>query len=314
MRPVSECAIRADRLVKRYGSRVAVDHLSFTVPTGSITGVCGPNGSGKTTTFRMLVGLARPDGGSAEVLGYSMREPGRYLPGVGALIEEPAFHPRLSARQSLQVLARLGGVNDRRVDQVIERAGLDASPRATVGTLSLGNRQRLAIAAALLRDPVLLILDEPGNALDAIGLRDLRRFLTEFAGDGGTVLISSHLLSQLEQLCGHVLVLQHGRSVYEGSLDGLLGARTQLVLRPENNDDLAELAQRCRNAGHDVDVDRHAVRVHAGADSAGPLNRLAMEAGITLVELRAEADDLEAALVGLVGSGPLAFVAEARPA
>jgi ABC-2 type transport system ATP-binding protein len=289
-------AVDVRGLTKRYGARTAVDALDLQVPAGAVTGFVGPNGAGKTTTIRALLGLVRPSAGVGTVLGRPFGAPEAYLPRVGALVEAPAHHPALSGRANLRVLARLGGVDDERVEQVLGLVGLGARGDDPARSYSLGMRQRLGIAAALLPAPDLLVLDEPTNGLDPAGIREVRGLLRELAERGTTVLVSSHLLAEIEVICDHVVLVAGGRLRFAGPVGELTGGRRP-VLRatPEHADDLEALALLARAAGHGARVEGDEVRIDAPADWAGELNRHAMGAGITLVGLGVDRPSLEAA-------------------
>lgn len=218
-------AIATERLTKRFrGGQVAVDSLDLVVPSGSVYGFLGPNGSGKTTTIRMLLGLISPTAGSHQLLGQPMpKNTNRVLHRVGALIEGPAFHLQLSGRDNLRRMDALDRTADpstakARIDGVLDRVGLAAAARKKYRAYSLGMRQRLGIAAALLQPRDLLILDEPTNGLDPQGTREIRRLIAELAGDGITVLLSTHLLSEVEQICSHVGVMRTGKLISSGTL------------------------------------------------------------------------------------------------
>jgi ABC-2 type transport system ATP-binding protein len=293
--PPSEPAIRADRLTKAYGPIRAVQELSFAVPPGTVTGFVGPNGAGKTTTIRMLLGLVAPTDGTASVLGAPITRGAEYLPRVGALIEAPAFYPTLSGRRNLQVLATLGGFPHARVDAALERVGLAGRAGDRVGGYSLGMKQRLGIAAALLGEPALLVLDEPANGLDPAGILEIRALLRSLADGGSTVFVSTHLLAEIEQLADRLVLIKDGRLLFEGLLEELLARqRGTLVLAPERAEDLDGLARVVAACGYQVTVGPRRLRVDAPADAAGALNRAAMAAGITLAELSATKPTLEA--------------------
>jgi ABC-2 type transport system ATP-binding protein len=279
-------ALEVTGLTKTYGDRRAVDRLDLVVPAGVVCGFVGPNGAGKTTTIRMLLGLIAPTAGIGRVLGHPLLDPPSYLGRVGAMIEGPAFYPALSGRRNLEVLARLGGIARRRVDEVLAVVDLSDRARDRYGSYSLGMKQRLGIAAALLPNPDLLVLDEPANGLDPPGIRDLRILLRALADSGMTVFVSSHLLDELQQVCDQLVVLDRGRLVYSGGVDELLGVRDpQLAVTPEDAAMLPELAQLCRHEGRDASVVDGRLVVTAPIDWAGYLNRLAMRNGITLCEL-----------------------------
>ena len=205
--------LAADHLTKRYGAVVAVDDLSFALEPGTITGFLGPNGAGKTTTLRLLLGLAEPSSGAALVMGRRYRELDRPMRRVGAVLESGDFDPGRSGRNHLRVLALAGEIGFERVDEVLELVELTAAADRPVRTYSLGMRQRLGLAGALLGNPELLILDEPGNGLDPAGMHWLRGFVRQFAQSGGTVLLSSHVLAEVAQTVDCVLILNIGRHV-----------------------------------------------------------------------------------------------------
>ena len=214
--PGSTPAIATHGLSKHFGQRKAVDGLTITIPAGSITGFIGPNGAGKTTTIRLLLGLVRPSAGSATILSQPLTNPRRYLPRVGALIEAPAFYPSLSGRTNLEVLAHLAGSSHARVDQVLEMVDLSDRARDRVGSYSLGMKQRLGVAMALLTDPDLLILDEPANGLDPLGIIGTRDLLRRLREQGKTIFLSSHLLGELEQVADWLVMLHQGKALYNG--------------------------------------------------------------------------------------------------
>ncbi|HEY7050080.1 MAG TPA: ATP-binding cassette domain-containing protein [Jatrophihabitantaceae bacterium] len=226
-------------LTKRFGPVVAVDALSFTLDEGSITGFLGPNGAGKTTTLRLLLGLSRPTSGQALVFGRPYRQlpdPTRH---VGALLESGDFDPGRTGRNHLRALAIASGVDTRRVDELLELLELDRAAHRPAGGYSLGMRQRLGLAAALLGEPALLVLDEPANGLDAAGVHWLRGFLRQFAATGGTVLVSSHLLAEVAQTVDHALIIDRGRLVATVAVDQLsdTGELEQLYLQLTGRDE-----------------------------------------------------------------------------
>jgi ABC-2 type transport system ATP-binding protein len=215
-------AIETQGLRKQFGKRTAVDGLTIGVPVGTIAGFVGPNGAGKTTTIRLLLGLIRPDAGSATLLGHPLTNPLGYLPHVGALVEAPAFYPSLSARANLDALSRLGGYPSSRVREVLDLVELSDRARDRVGTYSLGMKQRLGVAIALLPDPDLLILDEPANGLDPLGIIATRDLLRRLREQGKTIFLSSHLLGELEQVADWLIVLHQGKALYNGSARAFL--------------------------------------------------------------------------------------------
>ena len=211
-----------DHLTKRYGPVTAVDDFSVTLEPGTITGFLGANGAGKSTTLRMLVGLSRPTFGSATIDGKlyaDLDQPSRL---VGTMTDSDVFHPRRTGRDALRVLGRLAGLPDRRAEETLELVGLDGARRRRVGGYSMGMRQRLGLAAALLGDPETLVLDEPANGLDPAGVLWLRTLLRSLADEGRTVLVSSHLLAELAQAVDDVIVIDHGRLMVHGPMSDLL--------------------------------------------------------------------------------------------
>jgi len=217
----SGAVVSVRSLTKRYGDVVAVDNLSFALGAGTVTGFLGPNGAGKTTTLRLLLGLAEPTSGEALVFGRRYGELDQPARRTGALLEASDFHPGRRGRDHLRVLARAAQIPSSRVDEVLELVELDTAARRRVGTYSLGMRQRLGLAVALLGDPELLVLDEPTNGLDPTGVRWLRTFLRRFAEGGRTVLVSSHLLAEVAQTVDRLVILAHGRMVANGGLNEL---------------------------------------------------------------------------------------------
>jgi ABC-2 type transport system ATP-binding protein len=295
-------AIRAVGLTKRFGHQLAVDDASFEVPNGVVAGFVGPNGAGKTTTLRMLLGLVRPTSGHAEVLGRSIEHPADYLPAVGALIEGPAFYAALTGRENLDVLATLGAVDRSGVETVLDIVNLSDRAGDPFKTYSLGMKQRLGIAAALLRDPALLILDEPTNGLDPAGMRDMRELVTAIAAQGPTVFVSSHLLGEIQSVCNWLVVVQRGRLAYQGSVAELIdGAVEHLVVATERPADLATVARVVKDAGYETTVDGERLNVHAPASFAGELARRSAAEGITLTEMTPVRGTLEDRFLQLTG-------------
>jgi ABC-2 type transport system ATP-binding protein len=307
--PPAELLAAATRgLVKRYGSQPALQGLDLTVPRGVVYGFLGPNGSGKTTTLRILVGLMRPDAGQILLLGqpFHGRERER-LWRVGSLIEQPAFYPYLSARDNLRTLAATGPHTPwRRVDEVLEFVGLSGRTRDKVKTYSLGMRQRLGIAAALLSDPDLLLLDEPGNGLDPAGivaLRELLRFLTSI---GKTVLVSSHILPEVQQLADVVGIIDRGRLVREGPMDQLLaeGAQVRVRVHPQDIQQalvvLSALTPDMVAPPHDGPAAGW-ITLKLSVDRSGEVNRLLADNGVYATALEA-GNDLESVFLTLTSS------------
>jgi ABC-2 type transport system ATP-binding protein len=219
-------AVRVSSLTKRYGEVLAVDDVTFSLQAGTVTGLLGPNGAGKTTALRLLLGLAEPTAGEALVFGRRYRELGEPVRQVGAVLESNDFNPARSGRDHLRALALAAGLQIGRVEEVLELVELSDAAKRRVRTYSLGMRQRLGLAAALLGDPELLILDEPANGLDPVGVRWLRTFLKGFAGQGRTVLVSSHVLAEVAQTVDRVMIIDRGRLLASGRLDELTRDRS----------------------------------------------------------------------------------------
>jgi ABC-2 type transport system ATP-binding protein len=278
-----------EHLSKRFGKVVAVDDLSFALQAGTITGFLGPNGAGKTTTLRMLLGLVRPTAGTALVFGHRYRaspEPARR---VGAVLEAADFHPGRTGREHLATLALAARLAPARADQVLELVELTSAARRRVGTYSLGMRQRLGLAAALLRDPELLILDEPANGLDPEGVHWLRMFMRGFAGAGKTVLVSSHVLAEVAQTVDRVVIIDRGRLVTVAALDELTARLAGVRIR---GDRIQSLLPRFAAAGLEATVlDGDELVVH-GAPAAR-VGEIAWSAGIEVDELAPESSTLE---------------------
>ena len=298
-------AVRTSGLTKDFGDRRVVDSLDLAIPTGSVCGFVGPNGAGKTTTIRMLLGLIRPTSGEGQILQGNLHDPASYLAGVGALIESPAFYPQLTGRDNLLVLTRLGQLPSSTIGGVLERVGLADRADDRFSRYSLGMKQRLGIAAALLPNPSLLILDEPTNGLDPAGIVEMRSLIKSLADEGMTIFVSSHLLAEIEHICDHVVMIRSGRSVFQGSVDELHGLRTsELEIRAGDRGQLGDLAQLIADRGLAVQIEEASgsVVVADGAALAGELNRAAFEAGIVIVHLAEREGSLEDAYFALTGS------------
>ena len=289
-------------MTKRYGNGiVAVDGLDLHVRRGEVYGFLGPNGAGKTTTMRMLVGLTRPSAGSAVVAGAG---PGKALAKVGSLVESPAFYPYLSAQDNLRVLARYAGVSGDRIGVVLEEVDLTDRAKHKYSTYSLGMKQRLGVAAALLKDPDLLILDEPTNGLDPQGIVEMRELVRGIGTGNRTVLLSSHQLGEVEQICDRVGVIRQGKMVAEGTVAELRGQTgLTVVAMPEQR--AGEILVRL--LGND-NVRREDGRLRLTADPgrAAEINRTLVQAGIDVSELRAGERSLEQIFFELTGDGATA--------
>jgi ABC-2 type transport system ATP-binding protein len=292
-----DATLEARGLRKRYGSTLAVDGLSFTVRPGVVTGFVGPNGAGKSTTMRLFLGLDAPDAGVALVGGRPYAELASPLREVGALLDAHAFHPGRSAREHLRWLAASNGLSRARVEEVLDQVGLVRAGRRRVARYSLGMAQRLGIAAALLGDPPILLLDEPVNGLDLEGIRWIRGLLRSLAAEGRTVLVSSHLMSELEDTADHLIVIGRGRLIADVAVRDLLDATAdaRVTLRtPEPTRALALLA----GAGGTVtSTDSDTLSV-AGLDAAR-IADLAAEQGLRLTELAPQRATLEEAYLRL---------------
>jgi ABC-2 type transport system ATP-binding protein len=300
-------AIRTTELTKRFGDVAVVDRLDLEVPTGSVFGFLGPNGSGKTTTIRMLLGLIAPSEGEVQLLGRTMpRHAADALPRVGALVEGPAFYPWLSGRQNLERMDAAGPEGDAatrrtRIELALERVGLTAAGKKKYKAYSLGMRQRLGLASALLRPRELLILDEPTNGMDPQGTREIRNLIRELAADGTTVFLSSHLLAEIEQVCTHVAVMSLGRLLSQGSLAALQAGATP-VMRVETLD--VELARRVVSTrGLTGRHDGRSVSAELDGQAPEDLCRLLVEAGVRVTGFAVERPSLEDVFVSLTGEG-----------
>jgi ABC-2 type transport system ATP-binding protein len=307
---VTELALATRGLVKRYGARAALDGLDLSVPAGVVYGFLGPNGAGKTTTMRLLTGLIRPDAGSIELLGRPFRRGDRRrLFEVGALIEAPAFYPYLSGRENLRALAATGArTASSRVEELLELVGLLERARDRVSTYSLGMKQRLGIAASLLSDPRLLLLDEPANGLDPAGIVAMRDTLRHLASTGKTVFVSSHILGEVSQLADMVGIIAAGRLVREGRIADLLSAEGVIRVRVAPEQVIAAkaaLATLVPPAVVDAGFEPGRLIVQAPPDRASEVNRVLAQAGVYASALEA-GSDLEGLFLQLTGGAALA--------
>jgi ABC-type multidrug transport system ATPase subunit len=287
----SDLVIETRALSKRYGDAiVAVDDLELRVRRGEVYGFLGPNGAGKTTTLRMLLGLVRPSSGRAAVLGAPPGSP-QALARIGSMVEAPAFYPYLSGRDNLRVLARHAGVREERVEIVLGEVALSDRAADRSATYSLGMKQRLGVAAALLKDPELLILDEPTNGLDAAGMAEMREFLRRLAKDGRTVVLSSHLMGEVEQVSDRVGVIREGSLVAEGTVEQLRG-RAALRLRAEPLPEAARLVAGLPEVDAVATVDG-LLEVAVDTARAPAINRALVQAGVAVSELYVQKASLE---------------------
>ena len=287
-------------LTKRFGAITAVDSLDLRVRAGDVYGFLGPNGAGKTTTLRMLLGLARPTSGTAVVAGHEPGAP-EGLRRLGAIVETPAFYPYLSGRENLRVIADLSGAAASRIDAVLDQVELSPRARSRFSTYSMGMKQRLGVAAALLKDPELMVLDEPTNGLDPQGMVDMRKLIVELGRSGRTVLVSSHLLSEVEQMCTRAGVIRQGRLVAEGSIAELRG-ETGVYVRAYPADKALAVLSEAVGADHVHREDGDGafdVRIEPG--KAAELNWKLVAAGVGVSELRPRERSLEDVFLELTG-------------
>ncbi|MBC7441472.1 MAG: ATP-binding cassette domain-containing protein [Ramlibacter sp.] len=289
--------IQAQSLTKRYGSKTAVDAIDFTVQPGKVTGLLGPNGAGKTTTMRMIVGLDRPDAGTVTVNGKHYRAHDAPLREVGVLLDAKAVHTGRSARNHLLAMAATHGIPASRVDEVIELTGLGSVARKRVGGFSLGMGQRLGIAAALLGDPKVLILDEPVNGLDPEGVQWVRRLMRQLAGEGRTVLLSSHLMSEMALTADHLIMLGRGKVIADAPVAEIIGqaGAHRVRVRSPQSAHLATLLARPDVTVTSLEQDL----LEVAGITAGEIGEQAATAGIVLHELTGVGASLEEAYMAL---------------
>ncbi|MGH9152268.1 MAG: ABC transporter ATP-binding protein [Acidimicrobiales bacterium] len=277
----------------RGGRSAALQGLDLAVPAGGVFGFLGPNGSGKTTTIRCLLGLVRPTAGRVAVLGRPVPGGlGETMRRIGSIVEAPALFPTMSGRENLALLAAVDGIGRRRVEEVLAQVGLASRAGDSVRRYSLGMRQRLGLAAALLKDPELLVLDEPANGLDPAGMREIRILLRRLGAEGRTVFVSSHLLSEVEQTCDSVAILRAGRCVAAGPVHEVVAAAGPATVVVAV-DDVAAGGEALRRAGYDVERAGHLLRVTAPSGDGGAINRALAAAGLWASELRSEEVTLE---------------------
>jgi ABC-2 type transport system ATP-binding protein len=300
--------VSARGLVKRYGDVLAVDRVDLTVRAGDVYGFLGPNGAGKTTTMRMLLGLIRPDAGAVRLFGRDpLAEGARALEGVAGFVEAPRFYPYLSGRRNLEMMADFDGGGARgRIDAALETVDLADRARHKAGGYSHGMRQRLGIAAALLRAPRLLILDEPATGLDPAGMRDMRALIRRLADGGITVLLSSHQLAEVEELCDRVAIVRGGGVVYEGGLDELRAAAGAGYALRTTDDALAERVCGAQPGVEDVARGDGEIVLRASEQDVGRLSVALIEAGIGILALVPRTATLEDLFFELTEGAPAA--------
>ncbi|MFZ1440217.1 MAG: ATP-binding cassette domain-containing protein [Candidatus Microthrix subdominans] len=285
-------------LTKRYRDRAAVDDLSFTVAAGRVTGFVGPNGAGKSTTMRMMVGLTRPDHGQVRYDGTPYAELERPARTVGAVLDAQAMHPGRTARNHLRAMAALNGITTTRADEVLAEVGLETAANQRAKGFSLGMRQRLALAGALLGRPSVLLLDEPSNGLDPDGIRWLRNHLSAFAQQGGTVFVSSHLISELAMFANDLVVVGNGRLIAAEPLAAITARNETTVVAhtPQPDEFIAVLTQ------HQISVRTVEDRLHVTGTSIADVSQLAFDHGIRLTELTESSRSLEDSLLDMTRS------------
>ena len=297
--------LRIRQLSKRYGERLAVNNLSMDVRRGEIFGFLGPNGAGKTTTIRMALGLVAPTSGRVEILGKDVaRDGASILPRVGALVEQPALYLYMSGRDNLRAFGSvLGGVSEKRIDAVLELVGLRGRDRDRVKTYSLGMKQRLGVGIALLHDPELLILDEPANGLDPAGIVEMRDLMRQLSAEGKTVFISSHVLTEVQQICTRVAIVTLGSLVTESTVEDLIRGQGGFIVAVDHAVQALERIQQTP-WGHGAHLDEHGRIVTAAPGGRGrDLTVFLVQAGFPPETVAPEAHDLEAVFLRLTGNG-----------
>jgi ABC-2 type transport system ATP-binding protein len=289
----TSAAIETTQLTKRYDSMLAVDRLDLRVERGEIFGFLGPNGAGKTTTMRMLLGLIRPTSGSARILGMDVsRELPAILARTGSMIEEPAFYPYLSGRDNLRAMARLSGISEDLVPGILERVDLTGAAGKRFKAYSMGMKQRLALGAALLADPEILILDEPANGLDPAGIVEMRDLMRDLKRDGKTVLISSHVLHEVEQICDRIAIVNGGRIVVQGRVEELLHHNDKVEIRINHPREAADVLRGVPWMGH-IDLGSDHILVSAPLERTAEINRILADEGLYAAIIKPQEESLE---------------------
>ena len=300
-----DIVLRTNNLTKHYGKRIAVKNLNLEVRRGEIMGFLGPNGAGKTTTIRMALGLIAPTAGSVEILGQEVATHGsRILPRVGALVETPALYLYMSGRNNLRAVASvLGGVPASRIDAVLDLVGLRARQKDRVRTYSLGMKQRLGVAIALLQDPDLLILDEPANGLDPAGIVEMRDLMHRLTAEGKTVFISSHLLTEVQQICTRVSIINLGELVKVSTIEDLISGHGEFVVTLERAQEALALVK-AQPWGKDARLDARGALVTTAPGKRGrDLNLFLVDAGFAPETIAQSTQDLEQVFLELTNSG-----------
>lgn len=301
--PIPQPAIAVRGLTKRYGALFAVDDLTFEVPFGQVVGFLGPNGAGKSTTMRMIIGLTAPTAGTATLLGTPFHELDDPVRTVGSIVDGVDYHPGRRAIEELRVSAATAGLPLSRCDEVIEQVGLGDAALKRVGQYSLGMRQRLGIAQALLGDPQILLLDEPANGLDPEGIHWVRELLRGLADEGRAALVSSHLLGEVARLADEVLVIGRGRFVTQAPVEALTQAASEGIVWVASEDD-SRLVAALDAAGLDASVNSEGLQVNGS--STAEVGRVARDEGIVLTGLKPVIPDLEQVFMELTSGGGIA--------
>lgn len=293
-----ESVLEINKLSKVYGKITAVDKLSFSVNKGDVYGILGPNGSGKSTTLGMILNVVNPTEGSWKWFGEEPEQ--EHLKRIGAIIERPNFYPYLTAVQNLKVIAKIKDAPFGNIDAKLKAVGLYERKDSAFKTFSLGMKQRLAIAAALLNDPEVLILDEPTNGLDPQGIRDIRDIIRNIAGNGTTILLASHLLDEVEKVCSHVVVIKNGRKLYSGSVEEMSASFGYIEVNAANRD---LLAQKLRELGFTkISYERDFLKIITEQQTdTGKLNEQLHNCGISLTHLAKRRNTLEEQFIELTG-------------
>lgn len=285
-------------LTKKF-KQIAVNNISFDVEKGNVYGLLGPNGSGKSTTFGMLLSTINPTSGSWKWFGKDGTDTDT-LKKIGAIIEQPNFYPYLSAEKNLEIVATIKGVPNSRIDEVLETVNLLARKKDAFKTYSLGMKQRLSIASALLANPQVLILDEPTNGLDPEGIIQIRDIINSIAKSGTTIIVASHLLDEIEKICSHVIVLKHGTAIYSGSVDAMSNTKGFFELKSDNSELLISALNQLNVFSSVKEKDQLVIAQISEDISASELNRKLFEKGISLSHLQKKKESLETQFLELV--------------
>ena len=289
---IVEPILTINNLTKRFGPITAVDNLSFTIEKGNVYGLLGPNGSGKSTTLGIVLNVVNRSEGDFSWFDGTM-DTHDALKKVGAIIERPNFYPYMTAAQNLELVCRIKGVDRSKVDEKLEIVGLLERKDSKFRTFSLGMKQRLAIASALLNDPEILILDEPTNGLDPQGIHQIREIIKRIASQGTTILLASHLLDEVEKVCSHVVILRKGASLYVGSVDGMNASHGFFILETEDMDGLKTVLESMDSIGKIKSENGRLIAYLEEAMEPSELNRLMFDKGITLSHLVKQKESLE---------------------